>query len=86
MSAPRTVADRRRELLNWLREKPEHRGLRTSEVVAVSGIYDDAEHNDWLGDRIARAGRDLNALAQERLVLRLGHPARWHLPVERDAT
>lgn len=31
---------RRKELVTWMREVPQHRGLTTNEIVSVSGVYD----------------------------------------------
>jgi len=73
--------ERRLELLAWIRERPEHQGLTTRELVNLSGIYDRDEYCGWLGSPISRANRDVRALQREGLLRYAvySYPARWEL-------
>jgi hypothetical protein len=65
---------RRRDLLRWITERPEHEGLTASEIVDLSGIYDGHGRADRCFD-------DLKALEREGAVLRYdGRPAQWGRP------
>lgn len=76
------ASERRRELYNWLREKPEHEGLTTRQIVDVPGVYKTGV--GFMEDPMAQASRDLCALLSEGLVIRNDRPARWRVQ-ERSA-
>lgn len=68
---------RRRVLLRWITERPEHRGLTASEIADVSGIYSGHGAADRCFD-------DLKALARRGQLDRIdGRPARW-LPKQQE--
>jgi hypothetical protein len=75
------AVERRGELLAWMRERPEHEGLCTRQLVELSGIYDRPEYCGWLGSPISRATRDVNALVREGRIARVvfSRPARWEV-------
>ncbi len=59
-----------------MRERSEHSGLLVSEIVDVSGIYDD---KTWLDLRQEWCRRDLKMLRAHGLVRCMGRPARWEV-------
>lgn len=66
-----SVYERQQSLLVWITDRPQHEGLTASEIVDVSGIYDD------LQGRYDKCLVDLKRLAHEGYLFRNGRPARW---------